>query len=69
MRKNNKKNDNKNSHVIFNDRMFNLDEGNATSVNDCTGLIPSAPHTKEELEAYDEIVSYSPESANIFNHD
>lgn len=64
----NKKNTN-NDHVIFTDRMFDLDEGNATSVNDCTGLIPSAPHTREELEAYDEIVHYSPESANIFSPD
>ncbi|MCC8169763.1 MAG: hypothetical protein LIO59_05285 [Oscillospiraceae bacterium] len=49
------------------DEMFDIDEGNAASANDCTGLIPSAPHTREELDAYDEIINYSPESANIYN--
>lgn len=55
-------------HIIFHE-MFNIDEGNAVSVTECTGLIPSAPHTREELDAYDEIINYSPDSANIFNLD
>lgn len=58
----------KKEHIIFNE-MFDIDEGNAVSATDCTGLIPSAPHTREELDAYDEIINYSPETANIFNSD
>lgn len=60
------KKENKNEQINL--EMLDIEDGNATSVNDCTGLIPSAPRTREELEAYDEIVNYSPESANIFNH-
>lgn len=58
----------KNEHIIFNE-LFDIDEGNAVSATDCTGLIPKAPHTREELDAYDEIINYSPDSANIFNLD
>lgn len=68
----NEKNKNNSSpngeHIIF-EQMFNINEGNAASVTECTGLIPSAPHTREELDAYDEIINYSPDSANIYNLD
>lgn len=59
---------NRKEHIIFNE-LFDIDEGNAVSATDCTGLIPTAPHTREELDAYDEIINYSPDSANIFNLD
>jgi hypothetical protein len=55
----------KNNHIIFNDN--DLDECDAVSATDCTGLIPSAPNNDEELEAYNEIIAYSPKSANVFN--
>ncbi len=61
-------NKDRHEHIIFNE-MFDIDEGNAVSVTECTGLIPYAPHTREELDAYDEIINYSPDSANIFNLD
>lgn len=61
-------NDKRKEHIIFSE-MFDIDEGNAVSVTECTGLIPSAPHTREELDAYDEIINYSPSAANIFNMD
>ena len=32
--------------------------GNAASTTDCTGLIPSAPHTKAELESYRELYQF-----------
>lgn len=33
---------------------------NAASTQDCTGLIPSAPTSDEELEAYDALYKYQP---------
>ena len=35
----------------------------------CTGLIPWAPNSEDQLDAYDEIINYSPKSANIYNYD
>ena len=32
---------------------------NSASANDCTGLIPSAPQSEEELQAYEEIYCYT----------
>lgn len=55
-----------NDHVIFTEDLFDIEEGNAASATDCTGLIPTAPHTAEELDSYNEIINYSPKSANIF---
>lgn len=34
--------------------------GKSCSVQDCTGLIPSAPANQEELEAYEDIYPYLP---------
>ena len=48
------------NHVIFRNSNFDFD---------CTGLIPWAPNSEDQLDAYDEIVNYSPESANIYNYD
>lgn len=62
----NKKNE---KHVIFKNSMFDLDVCNATCVHECTGLIPWAPNSESELDAYDEILDYSPETANIYNYD
>lgn len=58
-----------NEHIIFRDRSFDFDVCNAISATECTGLIPWAPHSETQLDAYDEIWEYSPESANIYNHD
>lgn len=54
----------KNKHIIFN-KMFDIDESGAVSATDCTGLIPLAPHTKEELDAYNEIINYLPDHSDI----
>lgn len=59
---------NRHEHIIFNE-LFDIDEGNAVSATECTGLIPKAPRNNAELDAYDEIINYSPDSANIFNLD
>lgn len=56
----------KNNHVIFD--MFEFDECNASSVMECTGLIPSAPQNEEELRSYDDIIDYSPRTINIYNN-
>lgn len=37
---------------------------NAASAQDCTGLIPSAPESKEELEAYEELYHFLPPHSN-----
>ena len=55
-------------HVIFQNRMFDFDIENAISSQDCTGLIPSAPKTEAEFESYNDIINYSPRSANIYYH-
>lgn len=34
--------------------------GKSCSVQDCTGLIPSAPASPDELEAYEDIYPYLP---------
>ncbi len=37
--------------------------GNSCSATDCTGLIPSAPHSRAEREAYEEVYHYQPKAA------
>lgn len=56
-------------HVIFKNSAFDFDVTNAISARECTGLIPWGPNSEDQLDSYDELVSYSPESANIFNYD
>lgn len=38
---------------------------NAASMQDCTGLIPSAPANKAELESYAEVYHYEPPKVNV----
>ena len=58
---------NKNSeHVIFHNGMFDFDVTNATSTQDCTGLIPFAPESLSQLDAYDDILNYSAKDADIY---
>lgn len=33
---------------------------NAASTQDCTGLIPALPTSREELESYEEVYHYQP---------
>ena len=33
---------------------------NSASMQDCTGLIPSAPQSKAELESYEDVYHYQP---------
>lgn len=59
---------NKNSeHVIFQNRMFDFDVANVTSTHDCTGLIPFAPKSLSQLDAYDDIMNYSAKDADIYS--
>lgn len=39
-----------------------FESGNAASATDCTGAVPKAPETKEELENYEETYSFQPKS-------
>ncbi len=55
-------------HVIFTDSKFDFDTNDTISARECTGLIPWSPESEAELDAYDEIMNYSPESANIYNY-
>ena len=48
--------------------MFDLDVCDAISTHECTGLIPWGPNAESQLDSYDEIINYSPESANIYNY-
>ena len=39
------------NHVIFRNSNFDFDVCNAISATDCTGLIPWAPNSEEQLDA------------------
>lgn len=40
---------------------------NAASVHDCTGLIPSEPVSKAELESYEELYHFLPPNSKAEN--
>lgn len=42
------------------DRLPEYDYLGASSAQDCTGLIPSLPKEKEELESYEELYPFLP---------
>lgn len=42
---------------------------NAASTQDMTGLIPSEPNSKEELEAYEELYHFLPPNSEAKNID
>ena len=46
---------------------FGYDCCNACSARDCTGLIPSAPLTEEEMDAYREIYDFEPPTVTVRN--
>ena len=37
----------------------------AASSTDCTGIVPSAPQNENELEAYLDIMKFSPKSVDV----
>ena len=41
------------------------EEIQAASFSDCTGLIPSLPQSKAELESYEELYPFLPPEASI----
>lgn len=45
--------------------MLDFDIENAASVTEFTGLISVAPNTSDELDAYSEIMNYSPLAADM----
>ena len=40
--------------------LLDMDYVNTPSTTDCTGLIPAAPVSKAEMEAYEELYPYLP---------
>ena len=42
---------------------------NAASTQDCTGLIPSAPSSTEEIKAYEDLYHFLPPSVKAKNID
>lgn len=42
---------------------------NACSATDCTGLIPSLPQSKAELESYNDLYRFEPEAAAVNGND
>ncbi len=42
---------------------------NASSMQDCTGLIPSEPESAAELEAYEDLYHFLPPNGNVSNID
>lgn len=49
--------DNKTNNEIIDDYDY---LGNSASSMDCTGLIPSAPQSKAELDSYEEVYHFEP---------
>lgn len=41
---------------------------NSASTQDCTGLIPSAPQSKAELESYEDVYHYQPPVMKSTHH-
>ena len=41
---------------------------NSASTQDCTGLIPSAPQSKAELESYEDVYNYQPPVMKSTHH-
>lgn len=39
--------------------------GNSASSNDCTGLIPSAPISKSEVQSYEDVYRFTPPEVPI----
>lgn len=39
--------------------------GNSASSNDCTGLIPSAPISKNEIHSYEDVYHFTPPKVPI----
>lgn len=39
--------------------------GNSASSNDCTGLIPSAPISKSEVQSYEDVYHFTPPEVPI----
>lgn len=52
----------KNSETLKNQQLIDSYDylSNSSSANDCTGLIPSAPQSENELQAYQSLYRYSP---------
>lgn len=42
---------------------------NAASAQDCTGLIPSSPESKEELESYEDLYHFLPPNGDVSTMD
>lgn len=57
------------NHVIFRNSNFDFDVCNAISATDCTGLIPWAPNSEDQLDAYDEIVKLLTRKCKYYNYD
>ena len=55
-------NPSKDNEKIINDYDY---LGNACSSTDCTGLIPSAPHSEAELDSYEAVYHFEPPKMNL----
>lgn len=42
------------------DASFDYDICNSCSYGDCTGLIPTSPHSQEEWDSYNEVYKFEP---------
>ncbi len=57
MKQDKKKKDDKNNKIVYSKNDYDIDI-QACSTTDCTGLIPAAPQTEAEREAYEDIYPY-----------
>lgn len=59
------------SHIPSNQEIIDSYDylANSASTQDCTGLIPSAPQSKAELESYEDVYHYQPPVMKSPKHD
>ncbi|MFT4105146.1 MAG: hypothetical protein QM657_05220 [Lacrimispora sp.] len=64
MKQEKKKKENKSQETIYSKNDYDIDI-QACSTTDCTGLIPAAPESEAELEAYEDLYPYLPRAKAV----
>lgn len=55
----------KKKHNYVSDHTENMDISNASSAQECTGLIPSQPQSGEEYESYQAVYDFAPPNSDV----
>ena len=66
MKSGKKETNKKKSESLTSNNNYDIDIQTCSAM-DCTGLIPSAPQSEAELEAYEDLYPYIPHAKNVDN--